>query len=115
MRAISQFDSRLYFWPLMKRRALPSRRAYSLLRTLSSASPRWRMMWNLSNRMSSANSSFSANTGIVKKLSSDLINLDHVLRIYGPEANAARAALRAYAAKKNEELFPATSVPTLIE
>lgn len=57
--------------------------------------------------LSSANSSFSANTGIVKKLSSDLINLDHLLRIYGPEATDARAALRAYAAKKNEELFPA--------
>ena len=26
-------------------------RAYSALRTLSSASPRWRMMWNLSNRI----------------------------------------------------------------
>ncbi len=59
--------------------------------------------------LSSANSSFSANTGIVKKLSSDLINLDHVLRIYGPEANGARAALRAYAAKKHEELFPAST------
>jgi len=41
----------------------------------------------------------------VKKLSSDLINLDHLLRIYGPDANGARTALRAYAAKKNEELF----------
>src|SRR5271170_8215029 len=30
----------------MKRRSLPPRRAYSALRTLSSASPRWRMMWN---------------------------------------------------------------------
>ena len=47
--------------------------------------------------LSSANSSFSANTGIVKKLSSDLINLDHLLRIYGPDANGARTALRAYA------------------
>ena len=62
--------------------------------------------------LSSANSSFSANTGIVKKLSSDLINLDHVLRIYGPEANGARAALRAYAAKKHEELFPASAPST---
>jgi hypothetical protein len=61
--------------------------------------------------LSSANSSFSANTGLVKKLSSDLIYLDHVLRIYGPEAREARAALRTYAVKKNEELFPA-SVPS---
>ena len=44
-------DSRVYFWPLMKRRSLPLRRAYSALRTRSRASPRWRMMWNLSNRM----------------------------------------------------------------
>ena len=58
--------------------------------------------------LSSANSSYSANTGIVKKLSSDLINFDHLLRIYGPDANGARTALRAYAAKKNEELFPAS-------
>ncbi len=35
----------------MKRRSLPDRRAYSLLRTVSSASPRWRRTWNLSNRM----------------------------------------------------------------
>src|SRR5271165_1817468 len=35
----------------MKRRSLPLRRAYSALRTLSSASPRWRTMWNLSNRI----------------------------------------------------------------
>ena len=55
--------------------------------------------------LSSANSSFSANAGIVKKLSSDLIHLDHLLRVYGPDANAARANLRAYATKKNDELF----------
>ena len=32
----------VYFWPLMKRRCLLLRRAYSALRTPSSASPRWR-------------------------------------------------------------------------
>ena len=56
--------------------------------------------------LSSANSSFSVNAGIVKKLSSDLVHLDHLLRIYGPEAGAARRDLRAYASGKNEELFP---------
>jgi hypothetical protein len=61
--------------------------------------------------LSSANSTFSVNAGIVKKLSSDLIHLDHLLRTYGPEANEARASLRAYAAKKNEELFPPSAVP----
>ena len=62
--------------------------------------------------LSSANSSFSVNAGIVKKLSSDFIHLDHKLRTYGPAANEARANLRAYAAKKNEELFPASGVPS---
>src|SRR6266404_2749133 len=62
--------------------------------------------------LSSANSSFSVNAGIVKKLSSDLIHLDHILRTYGPETNEARANLRAYATKKNEELFPASEVPS---
>ncbi len=62
--------------------------------------------------LSSANSSYSANAGIVKKLSSDLIHLDHLLRAYGPEANAARANLRTYAAKKNEELFLVSKAPS---
>jgi len=58
--------------------------------------------------LSAANSTFSVNAGIVKKLSSDLINLDHMLRMYGPDADAARSTLRAYASKKNAELFPAS-------
>jgi Protein of unknown function (DUF4239) len=61
--------------------------------------------------LSSANSSFSVNAGIVKKLSSDLIHLDHLLRTYGPEANEARATLRAYTTRKSDELFPASAVP----
>ena len=56
--------------------------------------------------LSSANSSFSTNAGIVKKLSSDFVHLDHMLRAYGREANDARAKLRAYATMKKEELFP---------
>ena len=64
--------------------------------------------------LSSANNSFAVNAEIVKKLSSDLIHLDHLLRTYGPEANEARANLRAYTTRKNEELFPmsAMSAPT---
>jgi len=66
--------------------------------------------------LSSANSSFAVNAGIVKKLSSDLIHLDHLLRAYGPEANEARANLRAYTISKNDELFPAAaSAPTDLE
>jgi hypothetical protein len=59
--------------------------------------------------LSAANSSFSVNAGIVKKLSSDLIHLDHLLRAYGPEANEARASLRAYTTSKNDELFPVST------
>ena len=62
--------------------------------------------------LSSANSTFSVNAGIVKKLGSDLINLDHMLRIYGPEADKARSALRAYAARKNDELFSTSEAPS---
>ena len=63
--------------------------------------------------LSAANSTFSVNAGLVKKLSSDLIQLDHMLRGYGPEADRARAHLRGYATKKNEELFPSTdAIPT---
>jgi hypothetical protein len=62
--------------------------------------------------LSAANSSFSVNAGIVKKLSSDFVHLDHMLRTYGPEANEARAKLRAYAISKHEELFPASGAPT---
>lgn len=63
--------------------------------------------------LSSANSSFSVNAGIVKKLGSDFVHLDHMLRAYGPDANDARAKLRAYAAKKNEELFSASAEPSI--
>ena len=63
--------------------------------------------------LSSANSSFSTNAGIVKKLSSDLVHLDHMLRAYGPEADKARADLRAYAIKKNEELFSASALSSV--
>lgn len=62
--------------------------------------------------LSSANSAFSVNAGIVKKLSSDLIHLDHLLRAYGPEADEARTDLRAYTTKKNDQLFPVSAAPT---
>ena len=62
--------------------------------------------------LSSANGSFSINAGIVKKLSSDFVHLDHMLRAYGPEANDARAKLRAYATMKKEELFPSSDGPS---
>lgn len=61
--------------------------------------------------LSAANSSFSVNAGIVKKLSSDFVHLDHMLRAYGPEADEARTALRAYATHKKDELFPTSQAP----
>jgi len=63
--------------------------------------------------LSAANSTFSVNAGIIKKLGSDLINLDHTLRIYGPEASEARANLRGYAARKYDELFVASETPSI--
>jgi hypothetical protein len=59
--------------------------------------------------LSSANSAYSVNAGIVTKLSSDLIQLDRVLRAYGPGAGPVRADLLAYARTKNDELFPTRS------
>ena len=44
----SQWESNVYFCPLMNRRSFPDSRAYSCLRTLSMASPRCLRMWNLS-------------------------------------------------------------------
>ena len=44
----SRWERSVYFWPLMKRRLRPETRAYSLLRTLSKASPKCRMTSNLS-------------------------------------------------------------------
>src|SRR5712691_8971838 len=52
MQVISRWASKVYFCPLMnRRRCRPDTRAYSLLRTGSSASPRCRSTWNLLNRM----------------------------------------------------------------
>ena len=50
----SRCESSAYFWPLMNLRSRPVNRAYSCLRILSRASPRWRMMWNLSKRMAAS-------------------------------------------------------------
>lgn len=62
--------------------------------------------------LSTANSAYSVNAGIVTKLGSDIIQLDHMLRAYGPEADAARVHLRAYASRKNDELFPLAPPPS---
>jgi len=61
--------------------------------------------------LSTANGAYSVNAGIVTKLGSDIIQLDHMLRAYGPGADRARADLLAYASHKREELFPAVPPP----
>ena len=63
--------------------------------------------------LSAANGAYSVNAGIVTKLGADIVQLDHLLRSYGPEASEARASLRAYAGHKSEELFPANPPPRL--
>jgi len=47
----SRFDSRVYFCPLMYERAFPASRPYSRLRTVSNASLRCRITWNLSYKI----------------------------------------------------------------
>ncbi|WP_422016518.1 hypothetical protein [Reyranella sp.] len=61
--------------------------------------------------LSAANGAYSVNAGIVTKLGADIVQLDHLLRAYGPEASGARDSLRAYAEHKSEELFPANPPP----
>ena len=61
--------------------------------------------------ISTASSSFSTRSHEVTTISVDLIRIDRLLQRYGPEADQARAKLRAYAAAKTEELFPARGDP----
>jgi hypothetical protein len=56
--------------------------------------------------ISAANNSFSARTDEVRELSLQLIRMERNLRRYGPEADDARAKLRAWAIAKNQQLFP---------
>src|ERR1035438_928748 len=48
---LARLERSVYFCPLINARLLPVSRAYSLLRTSSSASPKWLTTWNLSKRM----------------------------------------------------------------
>src|SRR6516165_5360953 len=55
--------------------------------------------------ITTANSSFSARADEVRELSLQLIRIDRNLKRYGPEADDARAKLRACAAAKTQKLF----------
>ena len=62
--------------------------------------------------ISTASSSFSARSNDVTAISVDLIRIDRMMRRYGPEADDARAKLRAYATAKMQELFPVSGEPS---
>src|SRR5436190_17395036 len=55
--------------------------------------------------ISNANTSFIARSGEVTTLSADILRLDQMLRLYGPEANPARGKLLQYAERKTNDLF----------
>jgi ABC-type amino acid transport system permease subunit len=61
--------------------------------------------------ISAANTSFSARSDEVRQLSLQLIRIDRNLRRYGPEAEDARAKLRAWATAKTQQLFPEKGQP----
>ena len=56
--------------------------------------------------ISAANSSFSKRSDEVRELSLQVIRIERNLRRYGPEADDARAKMRAWAAIKLEQLSP---------
>jgi len=56
--------------------------------------------------ISNANTSFIARNGEVTTLSADILRLDQMLRLYGPEANPARGKLLQFAERKTNDLFP---------
>jgi ABC-type amino acid transport system permease subunit len=62
--------------------------------------------------ISAANTSFSARSDEVRQLSLQLIRIDRNLRRYGPEAEDARAKLRAWATAKTQQLFPEKGQPS---
>src|ERR1700758_1102652 len=56
--------------------------------------------------ITAANASFSKASDEVRELSRQVIRIERNLRRYGPEADDARANLRAWATAKTQELFP---------
>ena len=61
--------------------------------------------------ISAANSSFSKRSDEVRELSLQVIRVERNLRRYGPEADAARAKLRAWATIKLQQLSPEKGQP----
>jgi len=65
--------------------------------------------------VATANSSFTSSSQEVTSIASNVIQLDHLLRQYGREADGARDLLRRYTAMKLQDLYPESSAtkPTL--
>lgn len=57
--------------------------------------------------ISTASGTFATRSQEVTQMSADMIQLDRLLRLYGPEAQEARELLRRYTAAKLLDLFPA--------
>jgi hypothetical protein len=62
-----------------------------------------------------ASSSFNTKSQEVVLIAADVVQLDHMLRSYGPEAEGLRDLLHRYAAMKTQDLFPegSTQPPNL--
>jgi|688.fasta_scaffold197197_2 hypothetical protein len=56
--------------------------------------------------LSVANTSFGENQEQLMSTSSDVIRMDHLLRLYGPEADGSRDLLRQYAHSMLSDVFP---------
>jgi hypothetical protein len=65
--------------------------------------------------IAAASSSFNTKNQEVVLIAADVIQMDHLLRRYGPEAEGSRDLLHRYTAMKTEDLFPdgATKLPNL--
>ena len=65
--------------------------------------------------MAAASGSFSTKNQEVVNIGADVIEMDHLLRRYGPEAQGSRDLLRRYTAMKTQDFFPegTTKLPNL--
>ena len=65
--------------------------------------------------IAAASSSFSTKNQEVVNIGADVIEMDHLLRRYGPEAQGSRDLLRRYTAMKSQDFFPegTTKLPNL--
>ena len=61
--------------------------------------------------ISNSNTSFTAKSQEVTQILADVINLDRMLRRYGPAAQDIRVLLRRYTAAERQDLFPTDCPP----